>query len=305
MNKKSVGYILSLALLFVGCTEKVTVDEVCTNIKENNIDIALEDYKKLNNEEKDEVNNTIKELIDKQYEEFINGNISRGDAQVEIIKKRKFTPVTDYVEEISKKMEVLDNSRKYFDLAKSDEEKGIYDDAIKMYSLVDISDTVNYDIAQKKIEELTALNEEKKKVELEEKLAEEEARSNKYTIEAINIVGTQFDLYDGVEVVIQNNTDTVAKEIEFTIMTYDKNGYPIKVGALAGGSIVIEVKESNANIMPNETFGSGLAVTTYLDKGTIGYAKVCLSKVIDYDGNTWTNPNYYSWYVDNYDKKYE
>lgn len=299
MKKILTINILLVFMLFTGCSNS-KLDTVLNNVNENNIEEAIKDYPKLKEDEKSEVNDVIKKVVDEELQKFINKEISPVDAMTEIFKFKKIDGVKDYVEEITEKITVLNKSRENFEKAKSLESQGSIDSSIKMYESIDRSDVENYEVAQQKMEELKVVLEENNKKELAEKMAE----NNKYSITATNIVANQFDLYDGIQAIIKNNSDTPVKEFIMGIFVYDKNGLPLKVSSLAGGDVYMSIKETNANIMPGETFGADKVVNTYLDFGTVGNVKVSLIEVVDYDGKKWTNPLYSQWYLDNYDKKY-
>lgn len=204
MNKKSIVCMLTLAVLFVGCAEKVTINQVFTSIKENNIDVAVEDYNKLNEKNRDEIDEALKELIDNQYSEFLIGNISRGDALVEIIKIKKFDGIIEYADKTSEKMQVLDESRRSFEVAKNDEEKGVYDNAIKMYRLVDKTDTENYEIAQQKIQELKIVMEEQEQQEKQEQEAEKQFVLGE-TKNCKELIELRFDSYEWMDQILPTN----------------------------------------------------------------------------------------------------
>lgn len=290
--------LIILCIFFVSCTSRL--EKVVNNITDKKIDEAVEDYKKLEGDEKEEVNNIIKKLIDEQYQIFVDKKVSVTDSMAEIIKLKKFDGIVEYAEEVNDKINKLSKSRDGFENGKKYEHSGSIDKAIEGYKAVIESDVENYEIAQNKINELQVILDEQNKKELEKQIAE----NNKYVITSTSIIPSQFDLYDGIQVIIQNNTDTPVKEFSIGVFVYDKNGLPIKVSALAGGSIYMSAKDTNANIMPGEVYGSDKVIETYLDYGTVGYVKACLIDVTDYDGKKWTNNAYNQWYLDNYDKKY-
>lgn len=300
MKKLLIATILIMCVLGVACTGS-KLDKVIDSINEKNIEVAVEEYQNLKEDEKIKVDNEVKKLIDEQYQLFIDREISGVDCMAEIMKIKKFSGIEDYAEDINNKVKVLNNSRQSFEKAKELEAKGTVDYAIRNYEAVDKSDTENYEVAQQKISELNVILSENNKKELEKKMEE----NNKYTINSTAIVPNQFDLYDGIQVFVQNNSETAVKEIKLGVFIYDKNGLPIKVAALAGGDIYMSIKDTNANIMPGEVFGSDKVINTYLDYGTVGYVKACLIEVTDYDGKKWTNSAYTQWYSDNYDKKYQ
>lgn len=312
MFKKLLGTtLLILCILGVACTG-AKAENVINNINEKNIEIAVEKYQKLKDDEKTKVDDMLKENINEQYQLFYDKKVTAVESMKEILKLKEFQGVSSYAEEIKNKINVLSVSRKSFEDASSSESKGIIYKAIQNYEKVDKSDTENYEIAQKKIIELKVLLDEQNKkrdeqIEEQNKKQEEKriAEDNKYVITSTYIVKGAFGLNDGIQVLIQNNSDVPVKEITLGVFTYDKNGLPVKVSNLAGGDIYMGIKDTNANIMPGEVFGSDRVIETYLDLGTVGYAKACLIEVIDYDGKKWTNSQYSQWYLDNYDKKYE
>ena len=290
--------LLILCILTVSCDSKL--ESVKANINENNLEIAVGDYDNLKEDEKIQIDEILKSIIDDQYKLFIDKKSSGIDSMAEVMKLKKFSGVFDYAEDIKNKISILNASRQSFNNASSNESSGNIYMAVVEYKKVDKSDTENYEIAQKKIDELQTILDEDNKKKIEERMAE----NNKYVITSTSIVPNQFDLYDGIQVFIQNNSDTPVKEIKIGVFVYDKNGLPTKVANLAGGGIYMSVGDNNANIMPNETYGSDKVINTYLDYGTVGYVKACLIEVTDYDGKKWTNDDYYKWYSDNYDKKY-
>lgn len=298
-KKLLITTLLILCVFSVSCTSKL--ESVKTNINDKNLEVAIEDYQKLKEDEKAQVDEMVKGLIDEQYQLFYDKKISGVDSMTEVLKLKKFDGVSSYAEEVKDKISVLNASREAFSSASSSESNGNVDMAIRGYKEVDKSDTENYEIAQKKITELQVILDEENKKQLEKQMAE----NNKYVITSTSIVPNLFDLYDGIQVFIQNNSDTPVKEVKLGVFIYDKNGLPLKVSALAGGNIYMEIKETNANIMPGEVFGADKVINTYLDYGTVGYVKASLIEVVDYNGKKWTNTAHSQWYLDNYDKKYQ
>ncbi|WP_346874197.1 DUF5780 domain-containing protein [Clostridium sp. UBA5988] len=301
MSKKYFIFILlGICMFLVGCGA-TKLDKTTTYISESNFEKAIKSYESLSGEDKVKIDDILKSKIDEQYNKFVSKEIEKQVTIEEIIKFKDFNGVSQIIKETEDKINKIDSSRTNFEMGQKLEKEGKMEDALVNYKAVYVLDKDNYGTAQSKITTLeTAV--ENEKTELLKKQMKEE--NKKYAV-TTSIVPSQFDLYDGIQVMIKNNTDATVKEFRVGVFIYDKNGLPIKSGILAGGDIYMTVKETNANIMPGESWGSDRVIDTYLDNGTVGYAKACLIEVIDYDGKKWTNPYESQWYLDNYDKKYK
>lgn len=293
-----------IAIMLVGCNS-VTSDKVLSNIQSNNIDVATEYYDKLNEEDKAIVDNKLKAQIDEQYNKFLSEEVSRVDALTEMFKVKKIGTINEYINTLSEKMLTLDKSREGFKEGLKAEEQKSYAKAIANYEMVVEEDSEHYKIAQEKLPQLRKLKENEDAENQKKQQVKKANELNKYKLISATIVGNQFDLYDAIRVNIKNNTSTAVKEIQVEAFIYDKNGLPIKAAALAGGEIFVAAKDTNANIMPNGTYGADKVIDTYLDRGTIGYVKACIVRVIDYNNNEWFNPDYTNWYLENCDKPYK
>lgn len=299
-NKYFIFILLGICMFLVGCGVS-KLDKTTTYISESNFEKAIKSYESLSEEDKVKIDEILKSKIDEQYNKFVSKEIEKQIALEQITKFIDFNGVSQIIEETEDKINKIDSSRTNFEMGQKLEKEGKMEDALVNYKAVYILDKDNYGAAQSKITTLeTAV--ENEKTELLKKQMEEE--NKKYAV-TTSIVPSQFELYDGIQVMIKNNTNATVKEFRVGVFIYDKNGLPIKTGILAGGDIYMTVKETNANIMPGESWGNDRVIDTYLDNGTVGYAKACLIEVIDYDGKRWTNPYESQWYLDNYDKKYK
>lgn len=140
----------------------------------------------------------------------------------------------------------------------------------------------------------------------EEKLASErkqkmEELKGKQELEVVStkIVPDYFEIDDQAQVIVKNNTQKVVKYFDVGILMYDRNGYPVKSGTLAGGSLLFKGKAESVNIQPGQTFGNSSAWDLYTNYGTVSKIIVCVRSVEYYDGSTWTN-DYYNYWEEEY-----
>lgn len=93
------------------------------------------------------------------------------------------------------------------------------------------------------------------------------------------------------QVIVKNNSNKTVKKYEVSMMAYDKNGFPVKIGWLSPD---FEHKgNAEQNIQPNEVFGYGSGWD--IDNSDANTLLACVISVEYYDGSIWTNPYYDYW----------
>ncbi len=102
------------------------------------------------------------------------------------------------------------------------------------------------------------------------------------------------------EVDIKNNSDKVAKDVNFSLLLFDDDGYPVDVEYdYYKGRYDNEFmcSHESCNVEPGESYGSNWEFSVP-DK--CKQVKACVTDVKYTDGSTWKNPYYDYWIEDNY-----
>lgn len=92
------------------------------------------------------------------------------------------------------------------------------------------------------------------------------------------------------KVQFKNISDKVIKQIDFTIFSYDENGYPVKVQFNYDDYLNCKLEKT---LQPNESSSADWQWNLYNEGTDIAEIKVVIHKVMFYDDvPTWNNPNY-------------
>lgn len=237
--------------------------------------------------------------------------------------------------------EKLKDSRVGFEVGIEAVEQEDYKVALENLSKV-IEEDENYEDAQSKLKEVTALYKTKVMLEVEKnvasnnyttaisdlrflktycddsdvsnKLDEVEKQEKAYKEEQENlkieeyknsqqVEVTSTKVYDDgyyiqlmkAEVKIKNNSNKVAKDVEFGLLLFDGNGYPVDVEyAIYQGTYENEFncEFNSCNVTGGNTYGGNnyFSVSDNCRK-----AKACVRQVTYTDGTTWQNPYYEYW----------
>jgi tetratricopeptide (TPR) repeat protein len=143
--------------------------------------------------------------------------------------------------------------------------------------------------------------EEKLEAERKKQLEDLKAKQELAVI-STKVVPDFFSLHDQAQVIVKNKTQKVIKKFTVGILMYDKNGYPLKSGILAGESDLFQGLGESVNIQPGQSFGSNNVWNLYTDYGTVKKLNACVLDVEYYDGSTWTN-DYYNYWQEEYQGK--
>lgn len=97
-------------------------------------------------------------------------------------------------------------------------------------------------------------------------------------------------------IVWQNNSNKGIKDVDFVILQYDNNGYPVDAEydmyKYNGIENSYSCSADSANVVPGGTYGQG-TYWNIADKATV--IKACVRKVKFVDGTTWDNPYFEYW----------
>ncbi|MDE6254353.1 MAG: zinc-ribbon domain-containing protein [Lachnospiraceae bacterium] len=312
------------------------------------LEIALFNSGLLTDKYISELEQTIKNKVEKAENEYIEKSIVYDDLEAQIGKYKKYKndKISDLVNDTISKAESLKKSRESFEKGIKSLDEKQYRDALENLSSV-IAEDENYSSAQEKIQEIVPLY----KQEVMEKTNQNVASNNYYAAlselkslqkycsdqdvsDKISDIEKQKSDYDAeqdriqiqsykdnqeVEVIsqrvwndgyhitnmkasvtVKNNSDKIAKDVYYSILTFDSNGLPVDVEYsiyMGDKSNDYRCGYKSANVLPGQTYGDGWKVDIS-DK--CQKVKACVIKVTYTDGTTWDNPYFEYWLEDNY-----
>ena len=106
---------------------------------------------------------------------------------------------------------------------------------------------------------------------------------------------------DMLSATIVNNSGYDIKDAVVAFVAWDKNGLPVKIEGMIdimGGMYVKEVKFSDINLVPGDTYGERNGYSLSADSGIVTVKAIAVSYVT-FDGEEWENP-YYDTFRDMY-----
>lgn len=279
--KKRIVSILVLSLLstgIIGCG-KVTSDEAIKAINEKKYSQFAKDYESLSDEDKAIVDEKLSDELAAIVKEFTESDLKEEKYNEAVKEINEITPESHKVgsdEVISKLTELYNEGKKGYDLYDS----GIafldnkeYDKALEEFNKISKNHPV-YEEVKGKI--ILASNEL-------EKLKPAPVELGGATLSR-NIIDNQL-----ANVYFKNVSDKAIKQIDFTVLGYDKNGYPVKVQF--GHDDYMNCK-LDVTLQPGESSDPSWGWDLYNESAEITELRVIVKKVHFYEGDAWENPKY-------------
>ncbi len=274
------------------------------DIKNENYESAIGNLKKVIEEDENyekaqnELNSTI-ELYKQFTLNNVNELVNSGDFENAIEKLLAFRRVCDDAE-INNKFEEIRPQYKQWVMTNTDVwiNANDYDKALN--ALDNLKRFVDDTEVNTKIEEVKNKKEEYDKAQMEQRIL------SLKDLQQVNVVST--DVWDDGfsivfmkgKIVVNNNTDKVAKDVYLSVLQFDANGYPVDVDySIYEGNHKNEYRcqFDSCNILPGKAYGTN-AYFSLSDK--CKKIKACVKKVVYTDGSTWENEYYKYWLEENY-----
>jgi hypothetical protein len=136
-------------------------------------------------------------------------------------------------------------------------------------------------------------------VELDQEEIEKLKENQSVSVESAYFYKGSYGILNGITVIVKNNTDQVVKEYSVTILGYDADGFPLRIGS---SSVQIQGTSKNCNIKPNKTYGKDSYFSIRNHEDEVKKILACVSSVTYYDGTTWENP-YYKYWLEKFEDK--
>ncbi len=256
-------------------------------------------------------NKTITDLTDaanKEMSTLIQSRAAYQRAEESKGKKEYYDALVNY-------SKVAETDSKYSDAqSKMEEITPLYKEEV-MGKIEKIIKDKDYDQAVKELEtlkkycadsdvesRLKEIKEQKAAYDEEQKQIKMQQFKDSQEVEVISAEAINEGYYLRImkaQIVLKNNSDKVAKDVSVSILCYDDNGYPVRVGYsfLGDHENLAYANYTTCNIQPGGTYGSEWVVDI---PDQCRKVKACVKSVTYVNGLVWQNPYYDYWLEENH-----
>lgn len=286
MKRKKILSILLLAvttILLLSCS--TSTEDVLSELKADNYKKAVQNYSKLPDKDKSNIEKDFIEEAEIIKQRYIDGEIDNVTAINALTEIKLVNGAEEMATNAMTIVNKIEKSRTAFNNGEIAFNNGEWEKALKEYTNVIAEDIKNYDVAKAKIGEAT------KKIQ----------DSILVVVDSVNII-VQHDqwkaLYpDMIKIILNNKSDQAIKNIEIGFLAWDSNNFPIKIKPqYSFGNEKFEFIGigENVNIIGNSIWDVDRGWNLDENHG-ITTLKANVKKVEFYNGTTWTNPLYDTW----------